>query len=157
MSSKDYRIGLLKSFDYLSGYVEQADFNIYNRALGTHNFGNGIKENTTIQVDAIIKLINQKNQLLVVLNGLTKAINRLDNDSKKLLWYRYVKKKDVKQVTTKLGLTKGIYYSKLQKALNQFETYLKEEGIDKEWFFENYATKHWFRRLINFASDGGCF
>ena len=157
MNSKDYRIGLLKSFDYLSGYVEQADFNIYNKALGTHNFGNGLKENTTIQVDAIIKLINQKNQLLVVLNGLTKAINRLDSINKKLLWYRYVKKKEVSQVIKKFDLTKGIYYSKIQKALAQFEGYLKEEGIDKEWFFENYTTKPWFRRLINFASDGGCF
>jgi len=157
MNSKDYRIGLLKSFDYLSGYVEQADFNIYNKALGTHNFGNGVKENTTIQVDAIIKLINQKNQLVVVLNGLTKAINRLDCSNKKLLWYRYVKKYDVKRVIAKLELTKGIYYSKLQKALMQFEVFLKEEGIDKEWFFESYVTKNWFRRLINFASDGGRF
>ena len=93
----------------------------------------------------------------MVLNALTKAINRLDCTSKKLLWYRYVKKKEAKQVMSKLDLTKGIYYSKVQKALAQFEVYLKEYGIDQEWFFDKYTTMHWFKRLINFASNGGCF
>jgi len=158
MNGKDYRIGLLKCYDYLSGYIEQADFSIYNKALGTHNFGCGVKEDTSIQVESIIKLINQKNQLVNIHNFLTRALNAMEEESRKLIVMRYVKKKDVNKVMDKLGMSKGSYYRRMEKALNQFGEYLRiEEGVDKNWFFENYFSKRWFRKLVDFSSEGGCF
>ena len=156
MSGLDFRIGLLKSYSYLSGYIEQADFNIFNKALGTHNFGCRVKEDTKIQVESIIKLINQKNQLVKLFNALTRTLNAVEEKDRKLLLWRYVKKKDAGLVMQKMKLSKGAYYSHLRKALSQVEAHLKKEEIDENWFFENYSTKAWFRRLIDFAFESGC-
>lgn len=157
MNGKDYRIGLLKSYGYLSGYIDQADFNIYNKALGTHNFGNNVKEDTSLQVESIIKLINQKNQLLNIYNVLTRALNSLNTDMRKLIVLRYVKKLDIQKVMQKLSITKGVYYGLLHKALDEVGNFFKRENLDEIWFFKNYSSKVWFRKLIDFASEGGSF
>lgn len=155
MNSKDYKIGLLKSYDYLSGYIEQADFCIYNKALGTHNFGCAVKEDTKIQVESIIRLIRQKNQLLNIYNVLTKALNGVEEHERKIIVWRYVKGVSVKQLMQKLELNKGAYYDRINKALNNFEKILQKEGFDRGWFLENYSTKRWFRRLIDFTNEAG--
>ena len=152
MNSSDFKIGLLKSYGYLSGYIDQADFCIYNKALGTHNFGKA-QTDAYVQASEIVKLINQKNQLVDLSNVLTNALNGLNEDERKLLVLRYVKGQVAGDVMVKLGLTKGKYYVRANQALENFEKRLKYDGVDEEWFKESYSKKPWFRRLINFAND----
>ncbi len=152
MNCSDYKIGLLKSYGYLSGYIEQADFCIYNKALGTHNFGHA-QTDAYVQASEIVRLINQKNQLVSVFNTLTSALNGLSEDERKILVLRYVKGKIANDVMNKLGLTKGKYYARINKALRAFEKRLKTDGVNEEWFSESYTKKPWFKRLIDFTVD----
>ncbi len=152
MNSIDFRVGLLRCFNELNNYIEQADTSVFNKALGTHNFNAGVKEDTYSQVADILKIIHRKNLLLAVKNAIVKALNGLRADKRNLLLCRYVKKLDTATLLRLFNVTKGAYYARLNKALDDFEEQLNEQGYDKAWFCANYASKLWFRRLIGFGS-----
>ncbi len=155
MSSADYRVNLLRCYGYLSDYIEQADFNIYNRALGTHNFGNSVNTDTYSQVALILRLINQKNQLVEIKNIITESLNELTEEERKILAYRYIKKYPLKGVMQKLSLTKGVYYVRIKKAINSFGSVLNAKGFDFDWYTSAYASKVWFKKLIK-GANGYC-
>jgi DNA-directed RNA polymerase specialized sigma24 family protein len=155
MSSADYRVNLLRCYGYLSDYIEQADFNIYNKALATHNFGNSGNTDTYSQVASILKLINQKNQLTEIKNIITESLNELTEEERKIIAYRYIKKYSLKRVMQKLSLTKGAYYVRIKKAIDCFGAVLNAKGFDLNWYESAYAEKLWFKKLIK-GANGFC-
>ncbi len=155
MSNADYRVNLLRCYGYLGDYIEQADFYIYNKALGTHNFGNSGNMDTYSQVASILKLITQKNQLVEIKKVISESLNQLTDEEIKILAYRYIKNYSLKLVMQKLSLSKGAYYVRIKKALANFAAVLNVKGYDNEWYTSSYAKKIWFKKLIK-GANGYC-
>ncbi|HEY8423824.1 MAG TPA: sigma-70 region 4 domain-containing protein [Clostridia bacterium] len=147
-----YIKAMLDCFKHLDKLADALDKKAMDIALKSSGFDGNFRP-ATHYVRAITDLTNQKIDLINIKVIILDMINRLPYRYRLAARYRYIDNLKIREIAQKLNASSRSVFRLLEKVPAFCQEYLEKNGLDDQWFIENFANKKWMSKYLKNMED----